>query len=107
MEENKEVEVVKETKTATGFSIASLVLGIVSLVFMCFWVISIPCSILALIFGILSIKKPGKGMAIAGIITGAITLALWVFAFCGAFMFGFMNGISETANYYGSSFYLD
>lgn len=107
MEENKETEVVKEVKKVNGFSIAALVLGIVSLVLCCFWIVSIPCSILALIFGILAIKKPGKGMAIAGIITGAITLALWVFAFGGVFMFGVISGISETTDYYGSSFYLD
>lgn len=113
MAENKETEVIKEEvkKTVSGFAIAALVLGIVSLVLWCFWIVSIPCSVLALIFGILAIKKPGKGMAIAGIITGAIALAIWVVAFCGAFMFGFMEGISETTtegtSYYGSSWYLD
>lgn len=108
MAENKETEVVTETrKSVNGFNIAALVLGIVSLVLWCMWMISIPCSILALIFGILGIKKPGKGMAIAGIITGSIALAIWVFAFCGAFMYGFMDGISSSTNYYGSSWYLD
>ena len=43
-----------------GMSIAALVLGIVSIVFWCVWFISIPCSILGLIFGILGIKKARK-----------------------------------------------
>lgn len=108
MAENKETEVVKEeSKTICGFSIAALVLGIVSLVLWCAWVVSIPCSILAIIFGILGIKKPGKGMAIAGIITGSIAFAIWVFAFCGAFMYGVMEGITESTSYHSSSIYLD
>lgn len=92
MVENKETEVVVDntTKKVNGLTIASLVLGIVSLVLWCAWFISIPCSILALIFGILGIKKPGKGMAIAGIITAAIALAIWILIFFGTFMFGFM-----------------
>ena len=86
-------KVVKETNTINGFSIASLVLGIVSLALWCFWMVSIPCSILALIFGIIAIKKPGKGMAIAGVVTGAIALAIWFFSFCGTFMMAVMSSI--------------
>ena len=55
--------------------------------------VSIPCSILALIFGIIAIKKPGKGMAIAGVVTGAIALAIWFFSFCGTFMMAVMSSI--------------
>lgn len=109
MVENKETEVVTETtkKTVNGFCIAALVLGIVAIVLWCMWMVSIPCSILALIFGILGVKKPGKGMAIAGIITGSIALAIWVFVFCGAFMHGFIEGVSSSSNHYESSWYLD
>lgn len=95
MEENRETEVVKETNTVNGFSIASLILGIVSLALWCFWMVSIPCSILALIFGIIAIKKPGKGMAIAGVVTGAIALAIWFFSFCGTFMMAVMSSMSS------------
>ena len=49
-----------EVKKVFGLNIAALVLGIVSLVLWCFWFISIPCAILALIFGIIGIKKAGK-----------------------------------------------
>ena len=34
------------------------------------------CGILAIIFGIISLKSPGKGMGIGGIITGAISILL-------------------------------
>ena len=61
-----------------GLSIASMVLGIVAVVFTCIWWISIPCSILAIIFGIIGKKKGGKGMAKAGFILGIIAIALYV-----------------------------
>lgn len=98
MIENKETEVINNEKTS-GLSIAAMVLGIVSIVIWCAWFISIPCSILALIFGILGVKKPGKGMAITGIVTGSIVLAIWVLVFLGAFMTGFMEGFSEAFYY--------
>lgn len=60
-----------------GLSIASMVLGIVGLVCCCFWYIAIPCSILAIIFGILGKKKGGKGMAIAGLVLGIIAISLY------------------------------
>lgn len=58
-----------------GKAIAALVLGIVALVFSCCCTyIGIICGVLAVIFGILEIKKngEGKGMAIAGTICGGI-----------------------------------
>lgn len=79
-----------------GLNIAALVLGIISLVLWCVWFISIPCSILALIFGIIGVKKAGKSMAIGGIVTGSIALAVWAMLFLGAFTFGFMEGITES-----------
>jgi len=61
-----------------GMSIASLVLGIVGLVLFCFWYISIPLAILAIIFGIIGKNKGGKGMAIAGLVLGIITVVIVV-----------------------------
>ncbi len=63
-------------KERKGFCIASMVLGIVALVFFCIWYVSIPCAILAIIFGILGIKTATRGMAIAGLVTGSIGLAI-------------------------------
>lgn len=79
-----------------GFSIAALVLGIISLVICCLWYVSIPCAILAIIFAILGIrKKAGKGMAIGGLVTGIIAICLWVLLFIFAFSVGFTGGLFE------------
>ena len=43
----------KQVNDKKGFSIAALVLGIVAIVLSCIWYISIPCAILAIVFGIL------------------------------------------------------
>lgn len=83
-EQQEKEEVVKtevvEPKTeksveSKGMSIAALVLGIVSVVMLCIWYISIPCAILAIIFGILGRKKGGKGMGTAGLVLGILTVA--------------------------------
>lgn len=59
-----------------GFSIASMVCGLLSLVCCCLWFFSIILSIAAIVLGIISLKKgyDGKGMAIAGIVTGGISI---------------------------------
>ncbi len=67
-----------EEKTAKGFGIASLVLGLVSL-FCCGLLTGIP----GLIFGIISIrkKKEQNGMAIAGIIICGIAIVFTTLVF--------------------------
>ena len=78
-----------ENKTESkGLSIASMVLGIVSLVLSCFVYISVPCAILAIIFGIVGMKKGGRGMGIAGLVLGIISIALWVLALVGVLSLG-------------------
>lgn len=65
---------------SAGFSIASLVLGISSVItIFCKSSICLVCAILALIFGIISLAKhgKGKGMAIAGVILGGAVLLLF------------------------------
>ena len=62
-----------------GAGIASLVLGIVSLALFCFPVVALLCSIVGLIFGIISVVKSGKagkkcGVGIAGLICSGIGL---------------------------------
>ena len=78
----------KSNGKASSMSIASLVLGIVSLVLCCnpvrvLGVVTIPiqfiCSLLAIIFAAISMKKPPKGFAIAGLVTGIVSMALFVF----------------------------
>lgn len=73
----QEAKVVKEPKKERkGFCIASMVLGIIALVLFWMWYIAIPCAILAIIFGALGVKSQGKGMAIAGLVTGSIGLVV-------------------------------
>lgn len=63
-----------------GLSIASMVLGIIALVFFCFVYICIPCGIISIILGgiALATKKAGKGMAIAGLVCSIIGIAIYV-----------------------------
>lgn len=72
-----------------GLSIAAMVLGIVSVAFCYVSYVSLPCAILAIIFGIIGKKRDGRGMAIAGLILGIIAIVLFVLAVVGvASLFG-------------------
>lgn len=64
----------KPPKNTLGM--VSMIIGIVSIVFCCFLpYLSIPLDIVAIVLGIIALRKPGgKGMAIAGIIIGAVIL---------------------------------
>ena len=67
----------KETiKNKKGLAIAAMVLGIVAIVLCLIWYISIPCGILAIIFGAISLKSTNKGMALSGVITGIVGIIL-------------------------------
>lgn len=63
-----------------GFAIASMILGILSLLCCCVSAFSLICAIVAIILGIVGIynKYDGKGMAIAGIVMGSISLVVFV-----------------------------
>lgn len=85
-------------KDKKGLAIAAMVLGIVSLVLFCIWYISLPCAILAIIFGIISIKSSKRGMAIAGISTGAVGAILMILLYVLAFVLigvGTSAGVKE------------
>jgi uncharacterized protein DUF4190/FHA domain-containing protein len=75
-----------------GFAIASMVLGILGLVTFCVWAFSVPCSIAAVILGIVALnrRKDGQSMAVAGIVTGALPLVFYslVMFACGAALMG-------------------
>lgn len=64
-----------------GFSIASMVLGILSICFICLYMFALVLSIPAIVFGYIALTKnySGRGMAIAGIVTGVIGTILPVF----------------------------
>ncbi|HIU74907.1 MAG TPA: DUF4190 domain-containing protein [Candidatus Pelethocola excrementipullorum] len=67
----------QQPQGSSGLSIASMVLGILSIVFSCLglgWILGV----IGLILGIVAIfnKNQGRGMAIAGITTSAISILL-------------------------------
>lgn len=64
-----------------GLAIVSMVLGILAVVTSCFPFVSVVLGLVALILGIMVIAKKtgGKGMAIAGIVTGAIGLLFGIY----------------------------
>lgn len=70
----------RSTFNPSGFSIAGLVFGILSLVCCCFWYVSGIFAVLGLIFSIIVLAKhkPGRGLAIAGVICSAIGLVIAV-----------------------------
>ena len=65
-------------KTGSGKATASLILGILSILFTVLSLVASILGILAIVFGLLSLKSTGRGKAIAGIITGSIGLALGI-----------------------------
>ena len=73
MEENK--------ISNSGMHIASLVLGIISIVTVLFWYITAPTGILAIVFGVKSAKRTGSKLGKAGMITGIIGLSLFAFTY--------------------------
>ncbi len=68
-------------KNKSAMPIASLVLGIISIVTNLFWYITLPTGILAIIFGVKSIKRTGSKMGKAGLTTGIIGLAVFAFVY--------------------------
>ena len=83
-EENKGAQTAPQE--SKGLSIASMVLGIISVVLFCIWYISVPCAILAIIFGIVGMKKGGRGMGIAGLVLGIVALAILAIIYLLAFI---------------------
>lgn len=97
MAEEPNVEVQNNTNEGgnKGKSIASMILGIVSILFVCIWWISIPCAIIAIILGIIGKKDGGKGMAVTGIVLSAISIGLALLVVLGLASF---IGLGATAS---------
>ncbi len=76
-----------------GMGITGMILGIIALVFMCVWYISVPCAIVGAILSGISGSKAKRvgmknGMATAGLVCSCIALGLavlWI-AFIGALL---------------------
>ena len=92
-EKNNEQEVVNTNTNANtnttaeinsekkGFNITSMILGIVSIVFLWVWSVSLPCSIMAIIFSVAGKHNGGRGMGVAGLVLGIIALVLLIVIF--------------------------
>jgi hypothetical protein len=64
-----------------GASTASLVFGILSLLFTCLCgLLAVPLPLLAIIFGCVGINTEGRGMATAGLVLGILSMAIVVLA---------------------------
>ena len=69
-----------------GMGVASLVLGIVSLVMFCIWYLSLPCGIVGLILGVVSMNKAKSvgmrnGTAVGGLVCSCIALGLTILVY--------------------------
>jgi len=63
-------------KVSHGFGVASLVLGIVSIVLLWFPPVAIVSGVLAIIFAVVQKKKESTGIATAGLVIGIIGTVL-------------------------------
>lgn len=86
----------EQNKDKKSFSMAALVLGIVAIVLSCVLYISIPCGILAIVFGAIGLKSSKRGMSISGIVTGIIGMIISISIILILVIFGFTLGITES-----------
>lgn len=66
--------------------IASLVLGIISIVTALYWYITLPTGITAIVLGVKSARRTGSKMGKAGMITGIVGLSLFAFMYIGVIL---------------------
>ena len=100
-EMNQNVETTSQStsqdKKLKNFSIASLVCGIVSIVTCCWWYISIPCGVVAIVLGNKSINekysKTGRTLGIIGV-SLVVALILIGFILGASVMFGVFSALS-------------
>jgi len=103
MDEENKVEVNETTNAPVnerkGFNITSMILGIISVVCFCWWYVSVPCAIIAIIFSVAGKKDAGKGMGTAGMILGIIALVLWALMLLGIGSLIGLAGASEIVQF--------
>ena len=103
IQENKtnNVENTENQKDKKGMALAGMILGIVTIVLCFIFYISIPCGILAIIFGAMSLKSTNRGMALAGVITGivGIILTIVIFAVIAISAISIFNQVIDSNDY--------
>lgn len=85
-----------------GLAVGSMVCGILSIICCCFGFFSLVLSIAAIVLGIISIngKYDGRGMAIAGIITGGIGALVFVGTLVIGGITGLFSDVMDEIMYY-------
>lgn len=71
----------QNTSSGKGFAVASLVTGILSIIFLAFIIVSIGLAICSIIFGIIAKNKGEKSISRAGIALGIVSLSITFFLF--------------------------
>ena len=71
----------ENNKKKSTMHIASLVLGIISIITVLFWYMSLPTGILAIIFGVKSARKTGSNIGKAGMVTGIVGISISAFIY--------------------------
>ena len=71
----------ENNKKKSTMHIASLVLGIISIITVLFWYMSLPTGILAIIFGVKSARKTGSKIGKAGMVTGIVGISISAFIY--------------------------
>ena len=96
MDEENKVEQTSSApvKERKGFNITSMILGIIAVACACWWYVSIPCAIIAIIFSVAGKKDAGKGMGTAGLVLGIVALGLYVLMLLGV---GSLIGLTGVA----------
>ena len=82
-----------EEKKKQSMNVASLVLGIISIVTAGFAYICLPTGILAIVFGVKSNRKTGSKLGKAGMITGIIGLSILVLLYIGIILIIVINNM--------------
>ena len=73
----------EENKQKSSKGVASLTLGIISIVTAIFWYMSLPTGILAIVLGAKASRKNGSKLGKAGLVTGIVGLSLFAFMYIG------------------------
>ncbi len=90
-----QTQAVTTSAPGKGMAITAMILGIVSIVFCMGPLAGIPALILGII--VLSCKKPGKGMAVGGIVTGALGCSVIFIALLVSILLPSLNRARELA----------
>lgn len=85
MEENQNTQPIPNKKKQ-AMDVASLTLGIISIVISGMWLVALPASIIAIVFGVKSARRTGSKVGKAGMVTGIVGGCLTIVLLIGAIL---------------------